>query len=235
MRRDSPHDFVFYAPAAEKSSPRVDLTGDEHHHLRRVLRMSPGETVFASNGRGAILECRIEAIDPRVTRTAVVRVVADRPARPLTLALATLKKDAYEDAVRQCTELGITHFTPFVAAKSHVKEYSDAYLERLRRIALSAMKQSFGATLPVVERPVTFDTLHDAIAASPAIVADADAPRLAPGARSRPLVLVVGPEAGLAPDERERLAAAGCEMASISTRRLRAETAAALLTGLVAG
>lgn len=234
MRRDSPHDFVFYAPGIEPSTNRVELTDDEHHHLSHVLRMSPGETVFVSSGRGVILECQIETIAPGATRAAAVRVVVDRPQSPLILALATLKKDAYELAVKQCTELGVTHFHPFVAAKSHVKEYGDGFLERLARIALAAMKQSFRATRPVINRPVAFDALCEAVTTTPAIVADAESKRLVTEARGRPLVLVVGPEAGLTPEERERLAAAGAELAAISPHRLRAETAAAMLTGLVA-
>ena len=123
--------------------------------------------------------------------------------------------------------MGITRCLAFVASRSHVREYSDTYLDRLRKIALSAMKQSFRCVLPSIEDVVAFDrffTRHRNTGsrwwAPPG-----------PAAAGHPLLIVVGPEAGLTTDEVDRLEAAGCVLHSVSVHRLRSETAAAALTG----
>lgn len=236
MRTRHPHDFVFYTPGLEHNARTVDIVGEEHHHLSRVLRMSSGETVHVSDGRGIIARCRIEEVTPGNTRLRVEEVVDDRTSEsPLVLALALLKKDAYAQAVEQCTELGVTRFMPFVAATTHVKDYAQAYLERLRRIALSAMKQSFRAILPVVDEPVSFDTLIErARDFACVVVGDAGAPRPVARVRPRPLLIVVGPEGGLSDEERDRLVEAGGERVAVSDHRLRSATAAVVLTGLFA-
>jgi 16S rRNA (uracil1498-N3)-methyltransferase len=235
MRREPSHDFVFYFPDLDHDSQSVDLTDDEHHHLSRVLRASTGDEVFVSNGRGMIVACAVDAIERHLTRVKVGRTVEDRAGeQPLTLALACLRKDAFEHAVKQCTELGVTHFLPFVAAKSHLKAYTRQYLDRLRRIGLSAMKQSFRSFLPTIDEAISFDALLDRAAQSPSVlVADADAPAIDVRPRPRPIMIVVGPEGGLTQDERARLESLGCESASVSAYRLRSETAAAAFTGLV--
>jgi 16S rRNA (uracil1498-N3)-methyltransferase len=232
MRRDHPHHFVFYSPHLDRDAERVELTGDEHHHLRRVVRMSSGDIAFVSNGRGVIVSCVIDSIDGDATRLRVAQIVEDRTADDATiLALACLKKEAFEHAVKQCSELGVTRFVPFVAAKSHVKQYSQTYLERLRRIALSAMKQSFRAVLPEIEAPIPFDALlGQAKASRSVVVGDADAQPMTWRSREAPVMIVVGPESGLASEERDAFEAVGCEFGSVSAHRLRSETAAAALT-----
>jgi 16S rRNA (uracil1498-N3)-methyltransferase len=235
MRRDAPHDFLLYSDDLDRDSRRLGLDGDEHHHLSRVLRASAGDRVFLTNGRGVIAACTVDAVEQRRTRVRVDRVVEDRADEPpVTLALAVLKKDAFEDAVRQCTELGVTHFLPFVAAKSHFETYTPHYLERLRRIALSAMKQSFRSFLPAVVEAITFDALLNELSASPSvIVGEAGAPAVSLRPRPRPITIVVGPEGGLSPEERGRLESQGCELVSVSAYRLRSETAAATLAAIV--
>jgi 16S rRNA (uracil1498-N3)-methyltransferase len=235
MRREPSHDFLLYAPDLDHDSQSVDLTGDEHHHLSRVLRVSAGDEVFVTNGRGMIVACAVDAIERSLTRLRVGDSVEDRAdERSVTLALACLKKDAFEHAVKQCAELGATRFLPFATDKSHLKAYTPQYLDRLRRIAMSAMKQSFRSILPNIDATVPFDTLLDEASRSASVlVADADAPAMDDRPRPRPIMIVVGPEAGLTPDERSRLESLGCEPASVSNYRLRSETAAAALTGLV--
>jgi 16S rRNA (uracil1498-N3)-methyltransferase len=237
MRANLPHDFVFYAPDFQRKAPTIELAGEEHHHLSRVLRMKTGETVYVSNGTGVLARCGIQEIGRTATRLKVEDVVEDRTDRDdLVLALALLKKDAYERAVEQCTELGVTRFLPFAAHASRFKDYPQAYLERLRRIALSAMKQSFRAILPAIDTPVSFDQLVVRAESFPSVlVGEVSASQPSASARPRPILIVVGPEAGLTSDEQSRLMAAGAAGVSVSRHRLRSETAAAVLSARFAG
>jgi len=182
-----------------------------------------------------IVRCTIDAVERGKTRLSVAETIEDRSSHaPLVLALAVLKKEAFELAVKQCSELGITHFIPFVAEKSHLKRYSATYVDRLRRIALSAMKQSFRSVLPTIDQALSFDDVVARVAeGESAVVGDADAPPVTGLLVPRPSMLVIGPEGGLTDDEYQRLDTAGCRRVSVSAKRLRSETAAAALTILV--
>ncbi|MEE9268677.1 MAG: RsmE family RNA methyltransferase [Candidatus Krumholzibacteria bacterium] len=233
MRGDHAHHFLYYSQELEKDSARIDITGDEHHHLHRVLRKRCGDTVYITNGRGIIVCGTVETVGDTTTEVRVIGTVEERtPEQAVTLALACLKKDAFDQAVRQCTELGITRCLPFAADLSHLTDYSDAYLERLRRVVLSAMKQSFRSILPSIERVAPFERLLREAREHAVIVAgDADGQPLKP-LHERPgrLLIVVGPEAGLSGDEKRQLEKCGCEFVSVSAYRLRSETSAAALT-----
>lgn len=234
MRADSAHRFLFYASDFERSADRIALTGDEHHHLSRVLRMGAGATVYVTNGRGTIARCVIEEAGSRATGLAVAGIEEDNSIpRPVTLALALLKKDAFVRAVDQCSELGMTRCLPFESGKSHVKGYSPVFIERLRRVALSAMKQSFRSVLPEIDPVTSFDDLLARAKETTAVVVGDSEGRVSWAvARDEPLMIVVGPEGGLTDRERAALAAAGARPVSISPFRLRSETAAASLVTL---
>jgi 16S rRNA (uracil1498-N3)-methyltransferase len=206
--------------------------------MTRVLRTAVGETVYVTNGRGVIVRCRVEERGRREARLRVLGVEANLPVLPSrTLALAVLRKDAFERAVEQCTELGVTTFLPVVCERSHVRRYSPAFIERLRRVAVSAAKQSFRSTFPVVEAAVAFDELVARVSGeSFVVVGDVAAPPLERLTSVDPLVVVVGPESGLAESERAALAGVGARLVSVSPHRLRSETAAvALLSVALSG
>lgn len=231
MTRQS-HRFLHYTLTLNRDRLECMLEGEEHHHASRVLRLRPGDTTFVTNGSGLLAECAVDAARDDSTLLTVQRFIDAAPAPPhVTLAAALLKRDAFELLVRQCTEVGVVRFIPFVAEKSHVREYSAKFMARLEKIALTAMKQSFRAVLPSVEPVRSFD---DIAALSEhydrTLVGDSCAPRVGRVAAANVLA-VVGPEGGLTGDETGRLRVAGSSFVSVVPGRLRSETAAAVLAG----
>ncbi|MEJ2720258.1 MAG: RsmE family RNA methyltransferase, partial [bacterium] len=123
---------------------------------------------------------------------------------------------------------------PFASKKSHLKDYGPAFLERLRRMGVAAMKQSFRATLPKVEPAVGFGELVERLRRSDlVVVGDPDGGRLGELPKRGVVTIVVGPEAGLTSSERQVLGGLGAIFVAASSHRLRAETAAVALTALV--
>jgi 16S rRNA (uracil1498-N3)-methyltransferase len=228
----SSHRFVFYDADAVDGSKAVTLSGDEHHHLSRALRCSAGDTVFVTNGRGLMLECRVGDVSRHSTRAEVVSVVEnDPPERELVLALGMIKRDRFERAFEQCVELGITRCVPFQSGKATVETYSPKFLVRLHKIGIAAIKQSFRSYLPQVVEPVTFDGVVSAVGKMDRTVVGqwkGPTPR-DPGKGST--LVVVGPEGGLTEGELQSLTEAGAETAGVSPHRLRSETAAVALVG----
>lgn len=236
MTRDavmSAHRFTFHLPSLSADAPAFELTGEEHHHLARVLRLAAGETVAATNGRGLLVEAQLTAVDKSKSGARVVRVLQDHaPARRIVLAMSLLPRAHFEVAVSQCVEVGVTGVIPVLAEKCHAKVWSKAVALRVERIAVAAMKQSGRAWLPSIGDARTLASLAGEIASGRygrVVVGDAGAPALPSGAHGGDAMAVVGPEAGLTDAEVARLVAAGAQRASVSSHRLRAETAAVVL------
>jgi 16S rRNA (uracil1498-N3)-methyltransferase len=140
--------------------------------------------------------------------------------------------------VEKATELGVTTVIPLesertVGVGTRVRPQ---HLERLRRHALEAVKQSGAAWAARVEGPAALDTL---VARQPDGVrwlADVDGQVAPPVLADEPLTVVIGPEGGFTTDERTRLLAAGFESIRLGAHTLRFETAAIAAAALaVAG
>jgi len=234
----SAHRFTFFLPALSPETATFDVGGEEHHHLARVLRLSTGEMVSATNGRGLLVEAELTSIDKQRTIARVVRVLSDGvPARRVVLAMSLLPRAHFEVAVSQCVEVGVTDMWPLVAEKCHVRTWSKAAAARIEKIAIAAMKQSGRAWLPSIGDVRSLDSLAKDVASGRygrAVVGDAGAPALVADARTGDAMAIVGPEAGFTDAEMARLVAAGAERVSVSSNRLRAETAAVVLVAALA-
>ena len=211
----------------------ITLTGTEAHHAAVVRRVRVGEEVTVGDGRGVWLVGQVEDVAPkRVT----VRVIARRKiaaASPrLVLVQALAKGDRDELAVQAATELGVDEVVPWQAARSVSRWTGDKIAKGLARwstIVREAAKQAHRAWVPPVTAPVTTAQLAarggarllvlEPTASVPLsrVVVDADDPR--------ELVLVVGPEGGIAPEELDALAASGAELVRLGDTVLRTSTA----------
>jgi 16S rRNA (uracil1498-N3)-methyltransferase len=224
------HLFSFYVPALVESDATIEIGGDEHRHLARVLRMSRGEAIRVTNGRGLRVAAAIETVGASKT---IARVTAvdelDPPPTRLALALGVIQRAHFEVAVSQCVEVGVTEFIPVLAEKCHARAWSSATRARAQRVAMSAMKQSNRSWLPPIHDAVTVAGLARSVGTfARAVLADADGGREVPVARGDTLA-IVGPEGGFTDSEVEALVVAGATRAALSRHRLRAETAAVVL------
>jgi 16S rRNA (uracil1498-N3)-methyltransferase len=213
--RLGPHAFVDDLDAPE-------LSADDRHHLARVLRLRDGDPLTVSDGNGRWRAVRFGR-DLRADGDVVV-VSAPEPA--ITVAFAPVKGDRPEWVVQKLTEMGVDRIVPFVAARSVVRwdgERAPRQTERLRKVAREAAMQSRQVRLPVVDDVADFAS----VAALPGVaLAERDG---APPTLAFPAVLV-GPEGGWTPEERDRVAA----RVTLGDAVLRAETAAVLAGGLLA-
>jgi 16S rRNA (uracil1498-N3)-methyltransferase len=204
-----------------------ELSSDDRHHLERVLRVGWGAPLAVGDGAGrwrpAVLGARLEVTGE------VVEVAA--PAPELVVGFALVKGQRPELVVQKLTELGVDRIVPFTAERSVVRWPADRqgrHAERLARVAREAAMQCRRAHLPVVEELASFEEVAGRPGAAGA-ERGGDPPDL-----SHPVVLV-GPEGGWSPHERDRLVAT----VGLGPQVLRAETAAivagALLAALRAG
>jgi len=174
------------------------LDRPDAHHLETVLRLRPGEPVGVTDGRGGYVRCAYAG-------RGVVRVdgplVFQQARRPrLTVGFAPVKGDRPEWAVQKLTELGVDRILAFDSARCVVRwdtSRADRHLERLRRVARSALMQSRQCWLPDIEIVPKWRTLL--AEAEPSEVALAQPG--APGASCQVRTVLVGPEGGWSEDE----------------------------------
>ena len=154
---------LFFADDIQES--RVRLDPDESAHLVRVLRHRAGDGISVIDGRGTLYRCVLEIADARGAEARIEERVPGFGAHPyhLTMAVCPTKNiDRYEWFVEKATEIGVDVIVPVIGERSERKVLKT---DRLRRLALSATKQSLKAALPEIAEP---QSVRDFIAAAPA-------------------------------------------------------------------
>jgi 16S rRNA (uracil1498-N3)-methyltransferase len=214
------------------------ISGDEGHHLARVLRVRPGDEVRAFDGRGRESLGVVREVDrDRVVIDLAAPVASEtEPEVELTVAVALLKGNKPADVVRMGTELGVRRFALLETARAEPDDLSKSKLQRLERVAREAAKQSGRAVIPELVGPIA---IHELELGDQCLVAD-------PRAEVRVLehvwahrgtlgswTTVTGPEGGLDSDEVDALVSRGATPVSLGRSILRAETAPVALATVV--
>ncbi|WP_282836576.1 16S rRNA (uracil(1498)-N(3))-methyltransferase [Microbacterium flavum] len=212
---------------------RVELTGAEAHHAAVVRRVRPGEEVTVGDGRGVWLTGLVEeAASGRVAIRIDARVDVAAPSPRLVLVQALAKGDRDELAVQAATELGVDEIVPWQAARSISRWSAEKAAKGVARwgtIVREAAKQAHRAWVPTVSAPVTTAQLAARAGARLLVLEPtASLPLSALTLEhedTRDLVLVVGPEGGIAPEEIAALTDAGGEAVRLGATVLRTSTA----------
>ncbi len=231
-----PRREVFYAPAKNFENEFVTLVEDELHHLTRVLHHKVGDRITVVDGAGiAALDSEIVELTREYARVRILKKVRryGEPYVHLTLAQAVPKGARFDWVIEKATELGVSEFWPLLCARGEV-EAGENKLERWRRLALAAMKQSCRSFLPIIQAPLAFETMckqsreyqlnlfaHEG--------SEEGAHRLTAAPVPRKALIAIGPEGGFTDEEVRQARVVNMEALSLGPRRLRSETA-----GLVA-
>jgi len=150
---------LFYFPDIEVAvNSKVLLNEEESNHCVRVLRLNQGDSVYLTNGKGVMFRAVIVRVAPKACWLRIEERFDRWAERPYYLHLAvapTKNSDRYEWMVEKVTEVGVDEITPIIAARSERREFKT---DRIQRIAISAMKQSIKAQLPVIHPIVSFDS-----------------------------------------------------------------------------
>jgi 16S rRNA (uracil1498-N3)-methyltransferase len=209
----------------------VSLTGAEAKHAAVVRRLRVGESVTIGDGAGVWLTGVAEEVSPtRVDVRVSDRALHDAPTPRIVLAQALAKGDRDELAVQAACELGVDEIVPWQAGRSVSRWEGPKAVkgrERWATIVREAAKQAHRPWIPEVSAPVTTGQLAQRAGGARMLLLDPTATvRLSElESDGRDLILVVGPEGGIAPEELDRLTAAGAERVLLGDTVLRTSTA----------
>ena len=220
----------FYCPDIAST---LTLGEEDSKHCVKVLRMAEGDTIEVVDGNGNLYTCRITMAHPKRCAIEVVERVEQPPhwGQRIVLGIAPTKNlDRMEWLVEKCVEMGVDRIVPL---RCHNSERTVLKTERMKKIMVSAMKQSLKATLPLLDEMTPVEQLMKEPFEGVRCIAycDEQLPRDARHTLARvykpgmDVMVLIGPEGDFSPEEVQAAIAAGFVPVTLGESRLRTETA----------
>lgn len=225
----------FYTPPENIDDLNAQLGAEETKHLRDALRLREKAEVFVFDGFGNEFRCRVESVEKREINLRVLEKVSPRCPESnldLTLAIGLLKGEKFDLVVQKCCELGVRRIVPLQTKRADVRikdaRESEKKLERWRKIALEASKQSGRATLMRVDAPISFEKFIGSAKGTRIFFSEKSGESLEAliGEGISEITAIVGSEGGWEDAEIEAARETGFHIITLGGRILRAETAA---------
>ena len=219
-----------HVPQPLSAGAAVLPTLDQSRYLTQVMRLKVGDALLVFNGVDGEWRCTVgEVLKKGVVLRAEAQVRPQTTVPDVHLLIAVVKKSALEFAVEKATELGAARIGLVTTRRT---QGDRVRMDRLEAIAVESAEQTGRLDVPAIDLPVKLDALLDGwdggrrlmfcdeTGGEPAMTALA-------AAGGGPWAILIGPEGGFAPEERERLRALPFTTAvSLGPRVLRADTAA---------
>ena len=224
----------------------VSLDGPEGRHAAKVRRLAVGEKLELADGDGLVCPAEVSEVEGSAVKARVLgRVETPAPKPALTIVQALAKGDRDERAVETMTEVGVDAIVPWQASRSIVQwdvARGTKGAARWRATAKEAAKQARRPRIPRIADPETTDQIVARLR-SPSVLGvvlheEATRPlsELAGAARAADadeIVLIVGPEGGISPDELALFEAAGARAYRLGPTVLRTSTAGTLAAAVL--
>ena len=218
---------LFYAPdiAAEPVLPE-----DESGHCVRVMRLKEGDRITITDGKGFLYHAILENTHPKHCRVIITERLPQKHLweYEIHIAVAPTKNiDRMEWFVEKATEIGINTIT---CLRCHHSERREIKLQRLNKIAISAMKQSQKSILPQINEMTDFNKFifqnfdgHKMIAHCAEDKKQVIKNIYKPYGNA---LILIGPEGDFSIEEINAAISAGFTPITLGKSRLRTETAA---------
>ena len=240
-----------FADAPLQSGGRVALDRDAANYLRNVLRLKSGDAVLLFNGRDGEWAATLDATGKRGLEAVLGEQARPQPAPgDLHYLFAPIKHARLDYMVQKAVELGASKLQPVLTRYTQAQRVN---LERMRANAIEAAQQCGVLTIPEVgeaaDLPAAIGRLEpprtlifcdeeadvaDPVAALEKLRTPPSALLPADAQSTQPLAVLIGPEGGFAPEERELLLARPNTIRlALGPRILRADTAAVAALALV--
>lgn len=217
-----------FVPAELTAGAGVVPDPDQARYLTQVMRKGVGDEVLLFNGRDGEWRAEIAEVSKRGCRLALAEQVRPQTSGPdLDLVVALVKRGRLETIVEKAAELGARRVRLTVTRYTNADH---ARAPRLRAIATEAAEQTGRLDVPEIVEAEKLDRLLDGWDASRRLMfCDEGGDAVSPLALKDdgPWAILIGPEGGFSPEERERLRSLPfVTPVSLGPRILRADTAA---------
>lgn len=218
---------LFYQPDIDSGATFLDP--EESRHCSKVLRKKRGDTIRVTDGKGFFYTASIQTNEPTRCEFNVLEKHAEKPRDyGVHIALSPTKNiDRVEWFVEKATELGIDRISLLECAHT---ERHFVRTDRLRKVAVSAMKQSLRATLPTLDGPLPYLSFLNSCEARQRFIAYIEQQPsehlLTAASAATTGCVLIGPEGDFSADEITEALDRGFKKVTLGDQRLRTETAA---------
>jgi 16S rRNA (uracil1498-N3)-methyltransferase len=214
------------------SGATVTLDAVASNHLSRVLRLKAGAALRIFNGAGGEYDAVLESAgkNQAIVQLGEYHAIERESGLPLTLAQGIARGERMDLIIQKAVELGVSSIVPLQTERTVVRldeNRADKRLQHWRGIIISACEQCGRNRLPELtaiqslEQWCTRTDRGTPVLLDPAAASSLEEMASPAGAVS----LLIGPEGGLSPAEREAAYASGCQGLRLGPRILRTETA----------
>lgn len=144
---------ILYPFTKESVQKNLFITGESAKHLH-VVRVKREEKILVLNGHGLKVSAKVGEISKNQIELLIESVEEVLSTHEISLAIATPKKDAFEDILKIAVELGVRNIYPLT---SEFSQFNYSASERIQRILESALVQSNNPFLPTIHPQVNLD------------------------------------------------------------------------------
>ena len=230
-------EFLVNPGEISKETKIFTLDGDEGRHAATVKRMREGEVIHLCDGQGTraiatVLKVHKHSLDLTIDQF----TFEDAPEPRFVVVQALAKGERAELAVEMLTEVGADAIIPWRAEHSIGKWDSvEKGLEKWRRTSRESAKQSRRAWIPEISNLKSTAEVCELMSQAQSVFVlheSADQALAACAIREQgTIMIVVGPEGGISPDELAAFASAGARVVHMGASVMRTSTAGAIAVG----
>jgi 16S rRNA (uracil1498-N3)-methyltransferase len=209
------------------SHQTFELSEDSSRHVVQVLRMSEGEKLMITNGKGQVLTADIKSVSKKSTIVSAISMDQTSSVNKTTIGISLLKTDSrFEWFLEKATEIGIEAIIPLLCERTAKQNFR---LERMKKILISAMLQSQQSWLPKLHPATKFsDVIRMNYDAKFIATCSDDEKKLLTDEVKRASgrnIILIGPEGDFSPQEITSSKENNFIPVSLGNTRLRTETA----------
>ena len=228
----------FFVPEENLLDGRIIIRGDDVNHIRNVLRMTLGEKLAISCGKGVEYICAVEELQEDAVTARILEEHATESELPVSITLFQYlkKSDKMEFVIQKAIELGVSRVVPMRTKRCVVKldeRKEQKKLARWQAIAEAAAKQSGRGMIPEIERIADFEQALQMAAQCDTLLIPYELCDNMPesvtavqrAAEGKSVGIFIGPEGGFERGEVEQAVNGGSVAISLGKRILRTETA----------
>jgi len=229
----------FFVDERDIYSDRIVIAGDDVNHIRKVLRLGPGDRITVCDGKGKDYLVSIESLNHDSIVTVIISAEKNcaEPLLEVELFQGIPKADKMDLIIQKCVELGVKKIVPITTERAVIKlqnrEDARNKISRWQRISLEAAKQCNRGIVPRVEFPMGFEeALELCKAADLGIIpyekehdTRVSLKECIRGEKAAKIAVMIGPEGGFSEDEIKKAIDSGLKPVTLGPRILRTETA----------
>lgn len=231
---------VFFINEKLEKGKIIEITGEDAHHISKVLRYEVGDIIEISDGFFSSGEGKIEDIDYKknVIKIKIIKEEIEKSTFPeITLFQGIPKGQKFDLIIQKNVEIGVKRIVPVFTKRSiprFEEEKIKSKIERWNKIAKEAAKQCMRKDIPVVEMPLNFFQLIDRINLFDAFLIPweneksmtlKDMMNKLKNNKARNIAVFIGPEGGFEEEEIIVCIKKGAIPLTLGKRILRTETA----------